>query len=85
MKTVAPVFSLVPYLRETIKVIDVSVPSDGLDYTAAHALAERAAREAMLLAWYDSKVIWVIRKCKNAPATSPVGLLTLKATVATLQ
>ncbi|MEK6663929.1 MAG: AF1514 family protein [Pseudomonadota bacterium] len=59
MNTVCPVSPLAQDPREKIKAIDVSVQGVALDYAAAHllaaALAEKAAGETMLVAWFDGK------------------------------
>lgn len=59
MKIVGPGFPLSQYLHENAKEIDVSVQGVALDYAAAHtlasALAEKAAGETMLVAWFDDK------------------------------
>ena len=59
MKIVGPGFPLSQYLHENTKEIDVSVQGVALDYAVAHilasALAEKAAGETMLVAWFDGK------------------------------
>lgn len=55
MQTVDPVSPLAQRQHRHIKKIDVSVPGAVLDYAAAHTLAEKAAGEAMLVAWFDGK------------------------------
>ena len=53
MKTVVTCFPFERYLHGNIK--ELSVRDVAIDYAAAHALAVKAAGEAMLLAWYDGK------------------------------
>lgn len=59
MKTVGPGFAWTQNPHGNIKEIDVSVQGVALDYAAAHliagALAEKAAGETMLVAWFDGK------------------------------
>lgn len=55
MKTVDPSSPLAQGSHKNIKEIDVSVQGVALDYTTAHALAGKAAGDAMLVAWYDGK------------------------------
>ena len=59
MKTVDPPSPLVQYPLGKIKEIDVSVRGVVLDYAAVHllasTLAQKAAGEAMLVAWFDGK------------------------------
>ena len=53
MKTVVTCFPFERYPHGNIN--ELNVRAVALDYTAAHALAVKAAGEAMLLAWYDGK------------------------------
>lgn len=57
MKTVGSNFPLPPDTHRKVKEIVVSIQGVALDYAAAHifasALAEKAAGEAMLVAWLD--------------------------------
>lgn len=59
MKTVCPLSPLAQDPHGNIKAIDVSVRGVALDYAAAHTLAgvlaEKAAGETMLVAWFDGK------------------------------
>lgn len=55
MKTVFPVSPIAQREHGHIKKIDVNVPDVILDYATAHTLAEKAAGEAMLIAWFDGK------------------------------
>lgn len=59
MKTVDPGFPLAHAQHRNAREIDVSVKGVALDYAAAHilagALAEKAAGETMLVAWFDGK------------------------------
>ena len=59
MKTICPTLPLAPDPHRNIKEIDVSVQGVALDYDAARilagALAEKAAGETMLVAWFDGK------------------------------
>lgn len=59
MKTVGSVFPLAQTQHRNVKEIAVSIQGVALDYAAAHilaiALAEKAAGETMLVAWFDGK------------------------------
>jgi len=91
MKSVSPGSPLIQSLHrnqdthKNIKEIYVSVQGVTLDYAAVHALAGKATGDAMMVAWYDGKNQVGYRTCRSAPATSPVGEPTLKATVVSWQ
>jgi len=57
MKTVGSAFPLSQDTHRNVKEIAVSIQGVALDYAAAHilasALAEKAAGETMLVAWFD--------------------------------
>ncbi len=59
MKTIGSGFHPTQNPHRNIKEIDVNVQGAALDYAAAHALADilakKAARDAMLVAWFDGK------------------------------
>lgn len=59
MKIVGAGFSLAQDPHRNFREIDVSVQGAALDYAAADALADvlanKAARDAMLVAWFDGK------------------------------
>lgn len=86
MKIVGPGFPLSQYLHENAKEIDVNVQGVALDYAAAHtlarALAEKAAGETMLVAWFDDKNKVGYPEAQECTGDKP-GLLTPKVTAAT--